>query len=182
MWNLMTLDGFFEGSTSWSLDWHHFVWGDELQRHSVEQLETTDMLLFGRVTYDGMAAYWQKAEGVIADYMNNLPKVVFSRTLDRADWKNTTLVKDDAANEVRKLKARGKQNIFVFGSANLSRTLIDAGLFDEYRLALVPVVLGSGAPLFGHDLSRMDLNLLEARPHSTGTVVLRYEPRAGPTG
>jgi dihydrofolate reductase len=176
MWNLITLDGFFEGVKSWALDWHHYVWGDELERFSVEQLRSADMLLFGRITYEGMAAYWQTAQGEVANFMNSLPKVVFSRTLDRAEWKNTKLVKGDAASEVLRLKHQGEKNIFVFGSADLSATLMEQRLFDEYRLGLVPVVLGSGKPLFGRNLSRLRLRLLESRPLSSGCVVLRYEP------
>jgi dihydrofolate reductase len=135
------------------------------------------MLLFGRVTYEGMAAYWQSAQGEVAHFMNSLPKVVFSGTLDRAEWKNTKLVKGDAASEVLELKRQGEKNMFVFGSADLSTTLMEQGLFDEYRLALVPVVLGSGKPLFGRNLSRLRLKLLETRALSSGCVVLRYEPR-----
>ena len=176
MWNLLTLDGWFEGVKSWALDWHQYVWGDELERFSVEQLRSADMLLFGRVTYEGMAAYWQSAQGEDANFMNGLPKVVFSRTLDRVEWKNTKLVNTDIPSEVRELKRQGEKNIFVFGSADLSKTLMEQGLFDEYRLGLVPVVLGSGKPLFGSNLSRLRLKLLEARPFSSGCVLLRYEP------
>ena len=178
MWNLLTLDGFFEGAGSWTLDWLEYVWGDELESLSLEQLRSAEMLLFGRVTYQGMAAYWQSAQGEVADFMNSLPKVVFSRTLDHADWNNTKLVKGDAASEVLELKRQGERNIFVFGSANLSTTLMEQGLFDEYRLGLVPVVLGTGKSLFGHNLSRLRLKLLEVRPLSLGCVVLRYEPHA----
>jgi dihydrofolate reductase len=177
MWNLLTLDGFFEGAASWDLDFHRDVWGDELERFSIEQLRTADMLLFGRVTYEGMAAYWQSAQGEVADFMNSLPKVVFSWTLERAEWKNTKLVRGDAASGVRELKRQGEGNIFVFGSADLSRTLMEQGLFDEYRLGLVPVVLGSGKPLFGRKPSRLGMKLLEARALSSGCVILRYEPR-----
>lgn len=180
MWNLMTLDGFFEGAESWTLDWHQLVWGDELEGFSIEQLRTADMLLFGRVTYDGMAAYWQKATGEVADFMNRLPKVVVSRTLDRAEWNNTTLVKGNASAEVRKLKAKGKGDIFVFGSADLTATLMKEGLFDEYRIALVPIVIGNGKTLFGRGLPRLPMTLIEARPLQTGCVILRYEPRPGP--
>jgi dihydrofolate reductase len=176
MWNLVTLDGYFEGKKSWELDWHEVVWGDELERFSIEQLRSADLLLFGRVTYEGMAAYWRTATGEVADLMNALPKVVFSRTLQQADWANTTLVKDDAAGAVRKLKERGDRDMFVFGSADLSATLANEGLFDEYRLAVVPVVLGSGKSLFGRNLSRQRLTLLESRPLSSGAVILRYAP------
>jgi dihydrofolate reductase len=125
-----------------------------------------------------MAAYWQPARGEVAGFMNGLPKVVFSRTLDKAEWNNTTLVKGDAAAEVRELKRQGDKNIFVFGSAALSSTLMEQGLFDEYRIGLVPVVLGKGQTLFGRNLSRRRMNLVEARPLSSGCIILRYEPRA----
>src|SRR5512135_1989212 len=97
MWNLITLDGYFEGAKPWDLEFHTSVWGDELERLSIEQLDAADRLIFGRATYEGMAAYWQPATGAVAERMNAIPKVVCSRTLDRADWRNTSLVKGDAA-------------------------------------------------------------------------------------
>jgi dihydrofolate reductase len=175
MWNLLTLDGYFEGAKSWELDWHEQVWGEELERLSIEQLHSADRLLFGRVTYEGMAAYWRSAHGEVADLMNSIPKVVFSRTLERPDWANTTLVKENAATAVGDLKKQCDRDIFVFGSANLSETLMNDDLFDEYRLAITPVVLGKGKPLFGRSLSRHKLKLLEARPLTSGCVILRYE-------
>lgn len=174
MWNLVTLDGNFEGEKSWELDWHEEFWGEELERLSIEQLHSADRLLFGRVTYEGMAAYWRTAQGEVADLMNSIPKIVFSRTLERADWANTTLVKENAAATVRDLKNQGDRNMFVFGSANLSETLMNDDLFDEYRLAIAPLVLGKGKPLFGKSLSRHRLKLLEARPLTSGCVILRY--------
>ena len=178
MWNLITLDGYFEGEKNWDLPWHEKVWGEELERFSLEQLESADALLFGRVTYEGMAAYWQKAQGNIADYMNSLPKVVCSRTLPTAAWNNTTLVKNDVATEVARLKQQGNGNIFVFGSANLSETLMDEGLFDEYRLGIAPVIHGKGRRLFSDGLKPQELKLLESRPLSTGCVILRYQRMA----
>ena len=86
MWNLITLEGFFEGAKKWDLDWHEYVWGDELEQLSL-----------------GMAAYWSTAKGAVAEFMNSVPKVVFSRTLAKADWNNTRLVREDAAAEVAKL-------------------------------------------------------------------------------
>ena len=175
MWNLITLDGYFEGTKSWELPWHEQVWGEELERFSLDQLQSADMLVFGRVTYEGMAAYWQTARGAIADYMNSLPKVVCSRTLQAADW-NNTLVKHDAAKELAKLKQQGNGNMFVFGSANLSKTLMDERLFDEYRLGIAPVIYGNGRLLFSAGLSRPDwLRLLESRQLSTGCLILRYQ-------
>jgi dihydrofolate reductase len=177
MWNLLTLDGYFEGAKSWDLDWHQYVWGDELERLSIEQLRTAGTLLFGRVTYEGMAAYWQTATGEVAGLMNSLPKVVFSRTLERADWPNTKLIKEKVVAEIQQLKHQGHGNIFVFGSAALSATLMEHGLFDEYRLAFAPVLEGYGRPLFAPGLSRLPLRLLEARSLSNGCVILRYEPQ-----
>lgn len=174
MWNLITLDGYFEGEKCWDLPWHERAWGEELECFSLEQLESTDVLLFGRVTYEGMAAHWQTIQGEVADYMNSLPKVVCSRTLETADWNNTTLVKDNVASEVAKLKQQGDGNIFVFGSANLSKTLMDEGLFDEYRLGIAPVIHGAGRLLFSGGLKPQELELLETRTLSNDCVILRF--------
>lgn len=178
MWNVMTLDGYFEGDHPWALDWHKHVWGEELERFSIEQLRSADMLFFGRVTYEGMAAYWQTETGEVADFMNRLPKVVFSEKLDRADWANTALIKNDVLGTVKKLKQAGDGNVFVFGSAMLSSYFMENNLFDEYRIALAPVVLGGGQTLFGRNLNERKLKLLESRPLSSGCVILRYEPLA----
>ena len=181
MWNLMTLDGYFDGAENWALDWHQYAWGEELERLSIEQLRVADMLLFGRVTFQGMAAYWKTAQGEVASYMNSLPKAVFSRTLQSVDWQNTTLLKGDVKKEVEQLKRAGEKNIFVFGSGDLSSTLLEQGLFDEYRLCIVPVVLGSGKQLFGRKLSRLRMKLLESRALASDSVLLRYEPFAEAT-
>lgn len=177
MWNLMTLDGFFEGAKSWDLGWHDSVWGPELEALSLEQLRAAEAILFGRVTYQGMAAYWTTAkdEGEVTGLMNSVRKVVFSRTLERAEWNNTRLVSRNAADEVAAMKERGKGDLLVFGSGELSASLAERGLFDEYRLAVAPVVLGAGKQLFGRGHSQR-LALLETRPLKSGGVILRYRP------
>src|SRR5215467_9398739 len=119
VWNLVTLDGLFEGQRKWEIDWHECVWGEELEQLSIEQLRSADMLLFGRVTYQGMAGYWPSAQGEVADLMNSIPKVVFSRTLEKAEWNNTNLVRAEAEQEVAKLKQQPGKNLLIFGSANL---------------------------------------------------------------
>ena len=175
MWNLQTLDGYFEGAAPWDLDFHETVWGDELQQFSLQQArEEVGTLLFGRTTYEGMAAHWTKATGPIADFMNEVPKVVFSRTLDGATWKNARLVRRDAADEVAELKRGEGKDLFVFGSARLCDSLLRRGLFDELRICVAPVVLGTGVPLFKPGGPRQDLSLLEARSLATGGVILRY--------
>lgn len=176
MWNLVTLDGFFEGSKSWEIDWHEDVWGDELEQLSIAQLKSADMLLFGRVTYQGMAAYWSSEKGVIADFMNNIPKIVFSTTLEKVEWNNTRLVKEQAVKEVAELKKQSGKDMFIFGSAALSATLMQHDLIDEYRLGLTPIILGGGNPLFKASQHRMKMKLIEARPLQSGCVILRYQP------
>jgi dihydrofolate reductase len=136
-------------------------------------------LLFGRRTYEGMAAYWTTAAGETAEFMNAVPKFVFSRTLERADWANTTLVKEDAAEVVARLKEQAGKDLFVFGSAEFSATLIRHGLFDEYRIGLVPVILGKGTPLFKTGSEPLKLRLLESRPLGDCCFLLRYEPAGG---
>ena len=175
MWNLVSLDGFFEGAKSWDLGWHESVWGDELERLSIDQLKSADMLLFGRVTYEGMAGYWPSAKGEVADRMNNIRKVVFSRTLEKASWNNTKLVKGNAAEEVAKLKEQNGKDLLIFGSANLSSTLMRHHLIEEYRLCIAPIVLGAGTPLFKASTETMKLKLIEARPLKSGGVILRYD-------
>lgn len=176
LWNVLSLDGYFEGVKSWDVEWFHSFYDKDQEEFSIEQLRKAGALLFGRVTYEGMAAYWQTANGVVADYMNSLPKVVFSRTLKRAEWNNTRLIPNNAAEEAAKLKREMDGDLFVFGSGQLCGTLLEAGLFDEVRLGLVPAILGRGVTLFGRDLSRLRLKLLEARPLPSGTVILRYVP------
>lgn len=175
MWNLVTLDGYFEGEKNWDLGFHELVWGKELEELSLAQLKSADMLLFGGTTYKGMADYWTKAEGEgeIAEIMNEIQKIVCSSTLKTAGWNNTTIVKDAVA-EIPKLKQQGKGAIYVFGSGNLSESLIKAELFDEFRLCIVPVFLGKGRLLFPQGIPYKKLKLLEAHPLTTGGVILRY--------
>ncbi|HYY48209.1 MAG TPA: dihydrofolate reductase family protein [Thermoplasmata archaeon] len=180
MWNLLTLDGYFEGRKNWDIDFHNTVWGEELERLSIQQSKDIGALLFGRVTYQGMASFWPKEKGEIADFMNSVPKVVFSRTMQKAEWNNSRLVRGNAEEEVSKMKRQPGKDLFVFGSANLSAALTRAGLIDEYRLCLAPVVLGGGAPLFKDNPAPLRLKLVEARPLKSGGVVLRYK-REGAT-
>lgn len=179
MWNLMTLDGYFEGTKKWDLDFHNEVWGDELERLSIEQLNQCNSLVFGRVTYEGMAAYWTTATGEVevADFMNKIPKIVFSRTLTKADWYNTRLVKDNIEGEVAKLKQSGKDS-YIFGSADLSATLMKLGLIDEYRICVVPIILGSETLLFKPNPEQLKLQLLNTQVLKNGGVVLRYASNA----
>lgn len=174
MWNIITLDGYFEGEKSWELPFHEIVWGSELERFSLEQLNSTDYLVFGRTTYEGMAEYWRTAEGEIADFMNKLPKIVCSRTLNSADWNNSILIKENVADEIAKLKAKVKKDMYVFGSANLSETLIKENLFDEYRICIAPIIAGKGRYLFPKGLPERKLSLISSQSLINGGVIVKY--------
>jgi dihydrofolate reductase len=174
-WNVATLDGYFEGAKPWELDFHETVWGPELEKLSTDQLADLDYLLFGRKTYEGMAAHWtENSEGEIGTAMNTVPKLVASRTLKSADWNNSTLIDGDIGEAIRRLKAEDGRNIYVFGSADLLSTLIAEGLVDEYRICIAPVLLGTGTPLFKPADGKTSLKLIEAKALANGGVLMRY--------
>jgi dihydrofolate reductase len=177
-WNIMTLDGYFEGREPWQLDMHGTVWGSELEDFSLKLGEEIGTLLFGRRTYEGMRDYWTKEKGPIADMMNGLNKAVVSRSLESVDWNNSRLLRGEAAETVRKLKQEDSRNVFVFGSANLLSTLMAENLVDELRLCLAPVVWGEGTPLFKPEGGRAHFTLRECRSLRTGGLVLFYERKA----
>jgi len=174
MWNLMSLDGFVEGPNR-DISWHEDVWGEELEQLSIAQLHEAGGLLFGRVTYQLMAAYWPSASGEIADFMNMATKYVFSRTLARADWANTQLFGGDVGATVARLKRESAKDIFLFGSADLAASLVPEGLIDEFRIAINPLLLGGGTPLFKPG-TRVRLKLVDAKPLSSGVVIVNYTP------
>lgn len=176
MWNIITLDGFFDGAVPWELPFHEAIWGQELEKLSLEQLRAADYLVFGRATYEGMASYWGTAQGEIADLMNGVSKLVVSKSLQAVDWQNAELISDDAADRISRLKTEGDGDMYVFGSANLSETLIESNLFDEYRIGIAPVIMGQGRPLFGRGLSYKNLLLLSCQQLSNGGMVMRYRP------
>jgi dihydrofolate reductase len=173
LWDMITVDGFFEGPGH-DLGW--FVFEEELERYILETQEKAGTLLFGRVTYEMMASYWPTASGRIADFMNGIEKIVFSRTMADPDWNNARVEKDVAAT-VTLLKSEAGDDIFVFGSADLANELIRNDLVDEYRIGVNPVILGSGTPFFKGGELRRGLKLLEARPLKSGVVILHYAPQ-----
>jgi dihydrofolate reductase len=171
--NLMSLDGFFEGPNH-ELDW--FVVDEEFFEYARDMLRGVDTILFGRKTYQHMADYWPSAPAEeIADQMNNLPKIVFSRTLESAEWQNSTLVKNDAVAEISKLKQLPGKDMVILGSASLASFLLQRGLIDEYRVILNPVLLGSGSPLFQDVKQRLRLKLSRTKLFGSGVVVLYYQ-------
>jgi dihydrofolate reductase len=178
VWNIVTLDGYFEGRNKWQIDFHNLVWGAELEQLCRTFGDNTAALIFGRITYEGMASYWTTAEaGEIKTYMNGLPKLVASRTLKQAQWNNSR-VTGDIIGEVGRLKQENDGKVlYVFGSADLSDTLLKEGLVDEIMLCVAPTILGGGTPLFKDSRHQHDLSLLEARALRSGGVILRYAPK-----
>lgn len=174
---MVSLDGFFEGSSKWDLSWHNV--DKEFNDFAIAQLNETGTLLFGRVTYEGMAGYWAspdaaKNDPVVAGLMNQIPKIVFSKTLDKAEWNNTRLVKDRVADEISKLKKQSDKDLAIFGSANLMSKLMRMNLIDEHRVMVNPVILGNGSPLF-LTKDKLNLKILKTRAFRNGNVLLTYQ-------
>lgn len=169
---MMSLDGFMEGPNS-ELDWH--VTDDEFAEYVVEMGKSIDTIVFGRVTYEMMASFWPSSNEPEAAMMNDLPKVVFSRTLDKVEWENSRLAKGDLQEEIARLKEQPGKDIALFGSADLASTLMRLGLIDQCRIFVNPVVLGAGNPMF-KNIERMSLKLVKAQPFRSGNVLLYYEP------
>jgi dihydrofolate reductase len=179
LFNLITLDGYYEGSNKWDLGWHQV--DDEFNDFSIDQLSKADGLIFGRVTYQGMASYWAtptalKDDPAVAEKMNSILKYVFSQSLDHVDWNNSVLIKGEAVTELQKLKNQAGQDLLIFGSANLASTFTSHHLIDEYRLIVNPVVLGKGNPLFSQNGSPLKFELLNTRVFRNGNVLLYYRP------
>jgi dihydrofolate reductase len=149
-------------------------------------LDTIDTIVLGRATYRMFAGHWPKVtegeEKPFADKLNSTPKVVFSRTLDRAlwgTWAEASIIKTSPADEVARLKRQSGKDMVIWGSISLAQSLIDEGLIDEYRLVVCPVVLASGRPLFRDNVA-IDLRLLNAKALDRGAVSLTYEPGVAP--
>lgn len=175
----VSLDGFIEGPDR-ELDWH--MVDDELHSHFNEQLSAMGAFLNGRVTYELMAGFWPTADtdpsstGPMVEFASiwrDMPKIVFSKTLGRADW-NTTVVRDVVAEEVMELKAQPGGDL-VLGGADLAAAFMRHDLIDEYRLYVHPIVIGQGKPLFKPSDARIDLRLAETRTFGNGVVLLRYQ-------
>jgi dihydrofolate reductase len=179
----ITLDGVIDASEGW------FVPGDgdgdgvdvsDVQQVITEQRDAADAFLVGRVTFEQMRGYWPKqsddATG-ITDYLNRVAKYVCSTTLADPEWRGTTVLRGPLREEVLRLKSASGSDIVTTGSMSLVGDLIAAGLVDEYRLFVYPVVLGRGHRLFEDATAMPRLRLVETRPFDSGIVLLRYRAR-----
>jgi dihydrofolate reductase len=175
----VSLDGFFEGPNR-DIGWH--LVDDEWHTHVNEELSTMSAFLDGRVTYELMAGFWPTADQnpstgaptvEFARIWGDMPKIVHSTTLERADWK-TTIVREVVPEEVTELKSQPGGDM-VLGGADLAATFMRHGLVDEYRLYIHPIVIGQGKPMFQESERRIPLQLVETRPFSNGVFLLRYQ-------
>lgn len=179
VFNHISLDGYFVDGTG-GMSWTKSEANDaEWNAFAAENAKGGGTLLFGRVTYEMMASYWptpiaDQHHPSVAERMNNLPKVVFSRTLDKASWKNTRLLKGDLAAEVRKLKQEPGEGMAILGSGTIVAQLAQAGLIDEYQVAINPIILGKGRTMF--EGAKVNLKLNKSRAFVNGNVVLWYQP------
>jgi len=183
VFNNVTVDGFFAGPHG-EIDWFKVNKDDEFDEFSRQQSQSGDAVIFGRKTYELMKSYWPMPEAIrdnpaMAGVMNNIQKIVFSRTLQSVEegphWKNIKLFHEIRPEEIIKLKEQGGKGIAILGSGSIVQKLSNLGLIDEYILQVNPVILGAGKSLFA-DINRMTLKLLEARTFKNGIVWLRYQP------
>lgn len=176
LFNLITLDGYFEGPNQ-DISWHNV--DKEFGDFAIEQLKEIGTILFGRRTYQMMESFWPSDEALRTDpetakFMNEIPKVVFSHTLETADWNNTTLVKTDAVQEIKNLKTLNGKDVAIFGSSDLAASLVESGVIDEYRLLVNPLFLGEGKPLLHGITNKLNLKLTNTRVFGNGNVLLTY--------
>lgn len=175
----VSLDGYYSDSKS-DMSWarkHDAEWNEFVSGNASGDGE----LLFGRVTYQMMASFWPTPQAMqmlpaVAEGMNRMKKVVFSRTLDKAEWNNTRLLKGDLVEEVRKLKSEPGPGMVILGSGSIISQLADAGLIDDFQVAVNPIVLGSGKSMFATVKNRTNLRLTKTRAFTNGNVLLCYEP------
>ncbi len=196
MLNRVTLDGFFAGPNG-EIDW--FIPDSEIDKELIEEKKagTPDTILFGRVTYEMFENYWPKvaegatnlnyspkdegaqaAERKIADSLTKMRKIVFSKTLKKADWENTAVFSGDLIEEVKRLKQENASDIIIFGSGTIVQQLTSAGLIDDYWFIVTPVILGAGKALFS-GVKKVDLQFVEAKHFQSGNVVIHYKTKEG---
>ena len=177
VFNRVTMDGYFTGVNG-DLSWAHNASKDAEWSAFVEDNATSGgLLLFGRITYEMMVAYWptpaaKKDDPVVAQGINNLPKVVFSRTLDKASWNNTKLVKGDVVAEIQRMKIETGKDMVILGSGSIVSQLTREGLIDGYKIVVNPVVLGAGRTMF--EGVKAKLALTKTRAFGNGNVLLCY--------
>lgn len=184
VFNSTSLDGYFTDASG-NMDFAHNAKPDpEWEAFVAGNASGNATLVFGRITYEMMAGFWTSPMAaermpVVAERMNALEKIVFSKILARVTWQNTSLLNGDVADEVRRLKQEPGNDMVILGSGSLVSQLTAHGLIDEYQIVVVPVALGAGRTLFEGLQQRVPLRLTSSRAFPNGNVVLTYEPAGG---
>jgi len=179
----VSLDGFVTGPGG-EMDW--IIIDEEIFKDSISFAATTDTVLYGRKTYEMMSGYWP---GVLtnpnstalelhyAEWIENIHKIVFSKTLKKAEWNNTRLIKENIVEKVPLLKQQDGKSMMIFGSPSLTHSFMQMNLIDEYRINVNPVVLGKGVPLFKNIDHMIDLKLLKTKKFNSGVVGFYYKQK-----
>lgn len=179
MYNFVTLNGFYKGPQG-DISWARHN-DPEAHEFAVENSKSDSILIFGRVTYQMMAGFWPSSmalenDPVMAKSMNESEKIVFSNTLDKAEWNNTTLIKGDVVEEIKKLKQMPGPDMTILGSGSIVSQLAQHGLIDEYQYMVYPVAIGEGTPIFKGVSGQLNLKLTKTRTFKSGAVLLCYQP------
>jgi dihydrofolate reductase len=174
---MVSLDGYFEGPNH-DIRWHHV--DREFDEFSIKQLSEIDTILFGRVTYEMMAHFWPseaalKNDPVVAKLMNGMPKIVVSKTLTHTDWEYTHIINNQIKETISQLKNATGKEIAIFGSSDLTVSLIHMNLVNELRIMINPVVLGKGKRLFAGLENKLNVKLVQTRSFQNGNVLLNYQ-------
>lgn len=182
-----TLDGFLSGPDC-ELDWHFQTWTEEMAELASMELSKADTIVLGRVTYMAMAQYWPftaidpsyPRSGIeFAEMINGYTKIVFSRTLQKADWNNSRLLNGNIKEEMTQLKQQPGKDLILYGSSSLVTSLIRSDLVDEYQVWVHPVILGKGKPFFGGLKDHLPMELFKTRTFRSGVVTLYFKSGIG---
>jgi len=175
----MTMDGFIGGPNG-ELDW--MTWDDKIKNYVNELTDSIDTIILGRKMTDGFISYWTKVitkpddpDYAFAKKMVDTPKVVFTKTLDKSNWVNTTLAKGSLREEIKKLKEQDGKDIIVYGGASFVSSLIKEGLIDKFYIFINPAAIGSGMTIFREINGRLNFSLVRSIPFDCGIVLLHYE-------
>jgi dihydrofolate reductase len=178
----LSLDGFLSGPHG-ELDWHFEIWNEEMSEKLLEQLEKTDTIILGRLTYEAMAKYWSvkpleenfpRQDLAIADKMNHHTKIVFSKTKKQSLWHPSIFATGNPQEEIKLLKQQKGKDMILYGSGSLASTLILADIVDEYQLWIHPIILGSGKPIFKNLNKQINLKLKDSVSFESGVVTNYY--------
>jgi dihydrofolate reductase len=178
VFNFLSLNGFYKGPNG-DIGWHRH--GEEESEFSREGAGSGSTLLFGRVTYEMMAGFWpseqaQKMDAVVAAGMNATEKIVFSRTLKKAEWNNTRIVSGDIVAEIHKMKQGAGPGMTILGSGSIITQFAAAGLIDQYQFMIDPIAIGAGTPVLSGIPAPLKLKLTGTRTFKSGVVLLTYAP------